>query len=68
MYEWRYLYLFYGQLFYIEKLGVYHESRPQTPKLEVSDRVRRSFVNIFGIYIEKLGVVINNILLPSYEI
>ena len=25
---------------FIEKLGIYHESRPLTPELEISDRVR----------------------------
>ena len=50
MYEWRYLYLFYGQWFYIEKLGVYHESRPQTPKLEVSDRVRLHVVFVCSVH------------------
>ena len=36
--------------FYIEKLGIYHKSRPLTPELEISDRVRLHVVFVCSVH------------------
>ena len=35
---------------FIEKLGIYHESRPLTPELEISDRVRLHVVFVCSVH------------------
>ena len=34
-------------LYFIEKLGIYHESRPLTPELEISDRTYTRYCHTY---------------------
>ena len=37
-------------VYFIERLGIYHESRPLTPELEISDRVRLHVVFVCSVH------------------